>query len=83
MRIEPHHANNILLPSVKHKKKNRLGLNIDPLGKPKIPHLLRCQGLGAVYYSLTLGGRLGSAAPSTFATLSLSSLRENDRKHKG
>jgi len=39
-----------------------------PGGKPMIQHLLRCQGLGVAYYSLTLG-RLGSAAPSAFATL--------------
>jgi len=25
-----------------------------PSGKPIIPHLQRCQGLGVVYYSLTL-----------------------------
>jgi hypothetical protein len=35
-----------------------------------ILHLLRCQGFGGAYYSLTLG-RLGSAAPSAFATLGL------------
>ena len=39
-----------------------------PAGKPSIPHLLCCQGLGVVYYSLTLG-RLRSGASSTFATL--------------
>jgi len=33
-----------------------------------ILHLLRCQGFGVAYYSLTLG-RLGSIAPSAFATL--------------
>ena len=33
-----------------------------------ILHLLRCQGFGVAYYSLTLG-RLGSTAPSAFATL--------------
>jgi len=31
------------------------------MGKPRIPHLLCCQGFGVVYYSLTLG-RLGSPA---------------------
>jgi hypothetical protein len=39
-----------------------------PLGKPMTPHLLRCQGFGVAYYSLTLE-RLESAASSTFATL--------------
>jgi hypothetical protein len=36
-----------------------------------ILHLLRCQGFGGAYYSLILG-RLGSTAPSAFATLGLS-----------
>jgi len=26
-----------------------------PSGKPRIPHLLRCQGFAAGYYSVTLG----------------------------
>ncbi|OEU45668.1 MAG: hypothetical protein BBJ60_08335 [Desulfobacterales bacterium S7086C20] len=39
-----------------------------PSGKPMIPHLLRCQGFGVVYYSLALG-HLGSVVSSTFATL--------------
>ncbi len=30
------------------------------------PHLLRCQGIAAAYYSFTLG-RLEAGAPSTFA----------------
>ena len=32
-----------------------------------IPHLLRCQGLAVKYYGFALG-RLGSGAPSAFAT---------------
>jgi hypothetical protein len=36
-----------------------------------ILHLLRFQGFGVAYYSLTLG-RLGSTPPSAFATLGLS-----------
>jgi len=27
---------------------------IDPMGKPRIPHLLRCQGFAVKYYSFTL-----------------------------
>jgi len=41
---------------------------VSPGRKPMTQHLLRCHGLGVAYYSLTLG-RLGSAAPSAFATL--------------
>ena len=38
-----------------------------PEGKPMMPHLLRCQGLAVKYYGFALG-RLGSGAPSAFAT---------------
>ena len=38
-----------------------------PAGKPRILHLLRCQGIAVAYYSFTLG-RLEAAASSTFAT---------------
>jgi len=36
-----------------------------PLGKPMLPHLLRCQGIAVENYSFTLG-RLEAGAPSTF-----------------
>ena len=39
-----------------------------PSGKPRIPHLLRCQGLAVAYYGFTLG-RLEATATSTFATI--------------
>jgi hypothetical protein len=35
-------------------------------GKPRILHLLRCQGIAVAYFTL---GRLETAASSTFATL--------------
>ena len=35
-----------------------------------MPHLLRCQGLAVKYYGFALG-RLGSGAPSAFATTGL------------
>jgi hypothetical protein len=40
------------------------------MGKPMIPHLLRCQEFAVARYSFTLG-RLGFAASSTFAALGL------------
>ena len=48
-----------------------------PVGKPIIPHLLRCQGFGVAHYSLTLSlskGRLASAASSAFAALGFTTL---------
>jgi len=36
-----------------------------PSGKPRIPYLLRSQGLAVVYYGIALGG-LGYTASSTF-----------------
>jgi hypothetical protein len=39
-----------------------------PLGKPMIPHLLRCRVFAVVNYSFTLG-RLGSGTSSTFDQL--------------
>jgi len=39
-----------------------------PSGNPGAPHLLCYQGFAVDYYGFTLG-RLGSATPSTFATL--------------
>jgi hypothetical protein len=44
-----------------------------PSGKPRIPHLLRCQGFAVADYSFTLG-RLGSGASSIFTQLRCKSL---------
>src|SRR4030042_3758081 len=41
-----------------------------PEGKPKISHLLRCQGLAVKYYGFALG-RLGSGKSSAFAKTGL------------
>jgi len=54
-------------PKVKFKPLRKICHVFYPPGKPKIPHLLRCQGFAVNYYSFALG-RLGSAASSTFAT---------------
>jgi hypothetical protein len=60
-----------------------------PKGKPRMPHLLRCQGLAVKYYGFALG-RLGSGTSSVFATTGtinhkssnqLSQLQLNARKN--
>jgi len=40
------------------------------MGKPMLPHLLRCQWLGVGDYTLAIG-RLEAGAASTFAQLGL------------
>jgi len=53
---------------IQKTRKLEKGHVVYPSGKPMILHLLRSQGFGVAYYSLTLG-RLVSTAPSAFATL--------------
>ena len=50
---------------------NKIDMCFYPMGKPSMPHILRCQGFAVVHYSCALG-RLGSVSFSPFATLGFS-----------
>ena len=50
------------------RKRWLLRRDVYPPGKPRILHLLRCQGLAIVNYGFALG-RLGATALSAFATM--------------